>query len=131
MGSAIFPALPGKIAAVLGAPPPIVPATKNWIDEDQALDIVRESTPVLRIVASWNRSEDWHSVGGTTRRLLEHKRRGISDQERLQQREQFDAVIYYFNKVVEDYPMSEKGTKYSKEIFVWALRKIGMEGRDN
>ena len=130
VASAVNPELPGKILATLGNPAPTPPVTQTWIHEDEALEIVRESAPVLRIIASWNRPDDWHSLIGTTRRLVKRRGRGDSDQERLQQREQHDAVVYYFQKVIEKYPAAKKKTKYSKEIFVWALRRIGMEERN-
>ena len=103
------------------------PKTKTWIEAEELSNVIKGSLPILKMKAEWNRSDDWNSPISNMQRVLDRKLLGTSDKEILQSRQETDAVIYYFEKIITDYPWAKKGNKYSKEIFEWALRNMGME----
>ena len=104
------------------------PETKTWIGKAEARQIIMQSSLMLKIVAGWNRTDDYHSVSAFLERGKNRALYGRSDQEEYEARQEEEVFQHYLGRIEAEYPEAKnKDGKYSREIIEFALKKMTVE----
>ena len=104
-----------------------VPQTRNWIGRDEALKIIRNSAAVMK--NSPRRKIPKPTIHDALRETaLSGMSFGPSGEEAYQSTKEREAAAGILYQVLSKYPGAKKGDKYSKEIIMFALQQMALEG---
>lgn len=95
-----------------------LPETRTWVDWRSAQSLVRRSSLILKIKASWG--ED-----AANRNLLQDIQDRLDGADRIWQQDVqlSEAVEHYLNKAVTEFPEIKKDREYSMQKLQWWLKR--------